>query len=228
MTTKLTEQERYILLQKMTEAMANVTQAIDKINDRLSNTEIKLEVTQQDFNNSNQVLNTSVEELKKHLNTFREDTEHFRRYSNEINKILELKLTSFGEKFDNFNRSLELLEQKIESNSHAIQGLRQDDIYQINEKLNNIPTLENIINELTNDNSPLATKKELQSLAITVAEINGKLSTNFWGIIVTFISLLSGILLIYNRLPTPQQVPQVAPQQPLPAIPQQPSQQKNP
>lgn len=208
MSTKLTEQERYELLQKLTDAIRVVSKSIDDINNKLVRTEVDLELTKTELTSTSQGITVAISQFEKQINIFKKDIENFKKYSNEINNVLELKLTNFGEKFDNLNRSFELLEQKIESNSHAIKRLRQDDLDKINEKLKNIPTLQDLTKELVNENSPLATQKEMQDLALKVAEINGKLSTNFWGIVVTLISVLGGILLIYNRLPTPQPVTQ--------------------
>ena len=172
-----------------------------------------------DIKNKNEEISQQIKKLEIDLTKQSKDLEK----TNENVKSILSSVHTEVDRMDTFNTNLHsLFTERIDGIKKDVNGLidrdipalaKISDIHSIKDRLiklenniDNLPGLKEITENLTHDNSPLCTKEDLAKLTVQVAEIKGKSSINFWATIATMISVLSGILLIYSRFPSPQSV----------------------
>ena len=133
----------------------------------------------------------------------------------KINKLpkIENRIENIEEKIDELSKIEDkIIEKLINEDSPLCTKEEQNElnikVTNIEKKLDKLLKIEdNIVKRLTDENSPLCTKEEQNKLNIKVANIEGKLSTNFRttisAAVTTVISIVGGMLLIYNKaIPT--------------------------
>lgn len=193
MTTRPTEEDRIQFLTSLKGAIEAVTQRLESTENNLAKTEsavtdvsVKLTNTTDTVNSLSTLWTASIERhekliseanesvrfISKQLNEFKEETDRFKQYSKGIDENLEGRFTNFKERLENLNRTLEILET-------GIKGIRDADLVRINEKIRELPNIESIRQELSNSTSPLASKSDLNSLALKVSNIEGAVNSHF-------------------------------------------------
>jgi chromosome segregation ATPase len=192
--TELTIQQRYELLNKLSEAVGVVTKELEATKTKLALTSDTVSSyttlwgeSIKNYEELRRSINESVEALKKQVSEYKEETDRFKQYSKGIDENLESRLTNFKERFENLNRTLEILEQ-------GVKAIRETDLDRISERIKELPNLEAIRNELSNSTSPLVTKNDFNSLGQKVANIEGAVNSHFRNNIVGLVLALATII----------------------------------
>lgn len=192
--TELTIQERYELLNKMTKAIGVITEELEatKKNLTLTSDTVSSYTTLwgesiKNYEELRHNINTSVEALKQQIAEYKEETDRFKQYSKGIDENLEARLTNFKERFENLNRTLEILEKDIKA-------IREIDLDRINDRIKELPNLEAIRNELSNSTSPLVTRNDFNSLGQKVANIEGAVNSHFRNNLIGLVIALASII----------------------------------
>jgi tetrahydromethanopterin S-methyltransferase subunit B len=192
--TELTIQQRYEFLQKQSEVIAAITERIKTVESKLTLTSDTINSyttlwgeSIKNYEDLRHNINESVGALKEQIAEYKEETDRFKQYAKGIDENLEARLTNFKERFENLNRTLEILEK-------GVKAIRETDLDRINERIKELPKLEAIRNELSNSTSPLVTKNDFNSLGQKVANIEGAVNSHFRNNIIGLVLALATII----------------------------------
>lgn len=207
-------------VKQFVDQLYNSTQAIETelkgFNDRQIESTNKI---QQDL----QALETSLTDVKQTIKTefqlINNERIEFLRKIEQRFQTLETELTDVLPRVRNeldgintTNKNLhKLFEERLDGIKEDVKGIRQSDISNlnllfnqrldvINSSLKNLPTIKEIHENFTNENSPIATKTHLDDMKTRVSKIEGALSVNFWMITANILSVIIGIFVIYTHL----------------------------
>jgi tetrahydromethanopterin S-methyltransferase subunit B len=107
---------------------------------------------------------------------------------NEINSQIEnlsLRIDGMQQRVDNVSAKCN---QDLESMKSTLNNVET--------RVNQLPTLE----DMTNENSPLAKKQDLHETNNELNYLKGKFDTNFWGIIATNVTIVVTFLTLFIKL----------------------------
>jgi chromosome segregation ATPase len=195
--TELTIEQRYELINKLIDTVEVITKELEASKNQATLTASTIGTyttlwgeSVKNYEDLRRKIDESVEAIEKQVADYKEETDRLKQYSKGIDDNLEARLTIFKERFENLNRTIEILDRQMRVDLNAMRM----DLNWINERIKELPNLEIIRNELSNSTSPLVTKNDFNALEQKIANIEGAVNSHFRNNIVGLVAVLATII----------------------------------
>lgn len=192
--TKITPEERYALLDSMIAAVKTIQAELADTKNKLTSTADTVSSYNAllgDAANKNKELQdrveTAVKSIEKQLAGYRDEADRLRQYSQDIDQTIETRLTLIQERFDNLNKTLDVV-------SSNVNATREIDLVRMNDRITDLPNLESIRKELSTAASPLTTKNDFRDLEVKVSHIEGSVNSHFRNSLISLFLALATMI----------------------------------
>lgn len=210
---KSTQEEILKNLKNINNFFGNFDENLPNFKDSITKVEkefIRIEEQISLLNNSLDGQSNDLQELKNSVQNLKQQMEAILpSVRNEVSRM-----TNNNEDLHKlFNERFENLKDRVDGIRQDVVGIRerelprlatQESLTRIETKVDELPTMKEIVKELVDSNSPLATKSQLHKIDKDLAWVKG-------GLAINLVAIIGGLLVIWLSVPKIQAVPSMLP-----------------